>query len=277
MQQIINFIVKNKNGFTFLFLFVLSIILTINAHSYQKNKYINFANGVTGSFFTLKSSIDDYFELKKENDILWSENERIRNELMHLKKRVDSNKKTQFTSQANTHFNIIKSKIISNNYRKNYNYLLLNKGLKDSIKVDMGVISPNGIVGVVEGVSNNYARVIPLLNKDLSINAEIKKTNHFGSLQWQGNSPYYSSLLDIPRSANPQKGDTIVTGGNSLIFPKGISIGYIEKFQLNQNTGYYKIKVKLSNDFTSLSKAYVINNEHVKEAKKLLKKQKNDQ
>ena len=277
MQQIINFIVKNKNGFTFLLLFSLAIFLIVNAHTYQKSKFLHFANQITGNFYSFKSSITDYFELKKENEILWDENQRIRNELINLKACDTLNEDAKFISQSDTLFSFFKSKIISNNYRKNFNFLLLNKGINDSVKVDMSVISPNGVVGIVEGVSQNYARVISLLNKNLSINAVIKKTNHFGSLRWEGKSPYYSSLLDIPRSADPKEGDTIVTGGNSLIFPKGIKIGYIENFQLNQNTGYYTIKVKLSNDFTSLSKVYVLDNEHLKEAKKLLNKQKYDQ
>ena len=277
MQQIINFIAKNKNGFTFLLLFGLSIFLIINAHTYQKSKFLNFANQITGSFYSLKSSVNDYFELKKENEILWDENQRLRNEMINLIACDTLNEDDQFISQSDTLFHFIKSKVISNNYRKNFNFLLINKGSNDSIKVDMSVISPNGIVGIVEGVSQNYARVISLLNKNLSLNAEIKKTNHFGSLQWEGKSPYYSTLLDIPRSADPKEGDTIVTGGNSLIFPKGIKIGYIENYKLNQNTGYYTIKVKLSNDFTSLSKVYVLDNQHLKEAKTLLNKQEYDQ
>lgn len=274
MQQIINFLFRNKNGLTFLSLFLLSIFLIINAHTYQKSKVINFANGITGSVFTLKSSIQNYFKLKKENEILWNENKRIRNKLMTLQA-CDSIQDT-FTSDYNK-FSLRKSLIISNNYRKNFNYLLLNKGENDSIKEDMSVISSKGIVGIVEGTSNNFARVISVLNKDLSINAVIKNTNHFGSLKWNGKSPYYSNLLDIPRSAKPQVGDTIITGGNSLIFPKGILIGQIKNFDLNSNTGYYNIKVELANDFTSLYKVYILDNTHLREAKSLLEDKANDQ
>ena len=270
MQKIISFIVRNKNGFTFLLLFILSIFLIINTHTYQKSKFLNFANQITGSFYSITSSVEDYFELKKENELLWDENQRIRNELMNLQDCDTINDLKTFSSSTDTLFSFVKSKVISNNYHKNFNFLLMNKGANDSIKVDMSVISSNGIVGIVEGVSQNYARVISLLNKDLSINAEIQETGHFGSLQWEGTSPYYSTLLDIPRSANPKEGDTIVTGGNSLIFPKGITIGYIKDFKLNNNTGYYTIKVKLANDFTSLSKVYILDNTHLQEAKQLL-------
>lgn len=275
MQQIINFLFRNKNGITFLLLFLLSIFLIINAHTYQKSKVINFANALTGSVFSVKTSIQDYFQLKKENEILWDENKRIRNRLMSIKP-CDSLTETPTFSSDIKSFAVSKSIIISNNFRKNFNYLLINKGRDDSIKEDMSVISSNGIVGIVEGTSNNFARVISVLNKDLSINAVIKNTNHFGSLKWNGKSPYYINLLDIPRSASPQVGDTIITGGNSLIFPKGILIGQIKSFELNSNTGYYNIKVALANDFTALSKVYVLDNTHLKEAKNLLEENAND-
>ena len=277
MQQIISFIVKNKDGFTFLLLLILSVILTINAHTYQKNKYLNLANEITGGFYNYRSSVQDYFELKQENEILWNENLRIRNELSNLESCDTVADKPLFTSASDTLFSYVRSKIVSNNYHKNFNFLLSNKGIKDSVKVDMSVISSEGIVGIVEGVSQNYARIISLLNKNLSINAEIDKTGHFGSLKWDGTSPYYSTLLDIPRSADPKVGDTIVTGGNSLIFPQGIVIGSIKDFKLNSNTGYYTIKVKLANDFTSISKVYIVDNSHLSEAIELLNKQEDDQ
>ena len=277
MQKIISFIVRYKNGFTFLFLLALSILLTVDAHTYQKNKFLNLANQITGSFYEYRSSIQDYFEFKKENEILWNENQRLRNKLSNFQKRDTLTEKSLFTSAKDTLFSYVKSNIISNNYHKNFNFLLINKGTSDSVNVDMSVISAKGVVGIIEGVSQNYARVISLLNKNLSINAEISKTDHFGSLKWDGTSPYYSTLLDVPRSATPKVGDTIVTGGNSLIFPKGITIGLIKDFKLNTNTGYYEIKVKLANDFTSVSKVYVVDNTHLKEAKELLNRQEYDQ
>ena len=277
MQKIISFIVRNKNGFTFLLLLILSVLLTVDAHTYQKNKLLNLANQVTGNLYEYTSSVQDYFKLRKENEILWDENKRIRNELSNLKVRDTLKDEALFTSATDTLFSYIKSKVISNNYQKNFNFILLNKGISDSVKVDMSVISAKGVIGIVEGVSQNYARVISLLNKSLSINARISKTSHFGSLKWDGTSPYYSRLLDVPRSAAPQVGDTIVTGGNSLIFPEGITIGIIKDYKLNKNTGYYNIKVEFSNDFTSISKVYVVDNKHLNEAAKLLNKEGDDQ
>jgi rod shape-determining protein MreC len=94
--------------------------------------------------------------------------------------------------------------------------LTLNSRVK-VIKPDMGVINSLGIVGII---TPNYATVISILNKKSQINAKIKKSNHFGSLIWNGKSTGFVQLVDVPRLAAIRKGDTIVTGGQSVIFQK---------------------------------------------------------
>jgi rod shape-determining protein MreC len=67
--------------------------------------------------------------------------------------------------------------------------------------------------------------VISILNVRSRINAKIKKSNHFGSLVWNARSTGFVQLIDVPRLAAIRKGDTIVTGGQSVIFPENINIG----------------------------------------------------
>ncbi len=87
-------------------------------------------------------------------------------------------------------------------------------------KPDMGVINSAGIVGIVDKTSKNYATVVSILNIKSHINAKIKKSNHFGSLIWNGKNTGFVQLIDLPRLASVRKGDTIVTGGQSRIFPE---------------------------------------------------------
>ena len=51
MQQIINFIIRNKTFLLFLLLFSVSIVFTIQSHSYHKSKFINSANFLTGGIY----------------------------------------------------------------------------------------------------------------------------------------------------------------------------------------------------------------------------------
>lgn len=275
MQQIFNFIVRFKTGLTFLLLLFISLYLTVEAHSYHSSKWFSSTNFVSASMYNFRADIVDYVGLKSENKKLLQENIQLRNQLFDLQNEyfLDSDSLSSNTSG----FTTTTAKLISNSYIKTDNYLLLNKGRNDSISENMGVISSSGIVGIIEKTSANYARVISILNSNISINAKLKKSNHFGSLTWDGKNPNKVQLVDVPRSANISIGDSIVTGGNSLIFPAELPIGHVSNFQLNDNQGYYTIEIELFDDMTSLKNVYVIQFQKQEEAQLLLENvEKND-
>lgn len=258
MQQIVNFLIRNKTFITFLLLFGLSLFFTFQSHSYQKTKFINSANWVSGKVYSNSNNISDYFHLKEYNKQLVEENLRLRKQLLNIEdNEIDS---IFSTDSLFTNYNLYSASIIKNSYNKKRNYLLIDKGRNDSVKQDMGVITSKGIVGIIENNSNNYANVQSVLNTLSEINASIKNTNNFGSLKWNGNDFKTVQLVDILRSAVIKKGDTVITGGMSSIFPKGIPIGTIENFDLDVSQNYYLIDVKLFNDMTTLDHVYVIEN-----------------
>ena len=275
MQQIFNFLVRFKTGLVFLLLLFVAIALTIKAHSYHSSKWVSSTNFITGGVYNTSHNIKEYIGLKRENNKLAKENASLRSMLLNYKN--DSIFNYDRSIIQDTTYQSIPAKVISNSYTKKDNYLLLNKGRKDSITENMGVISSFGIVGLIEEVSVNYARVISILNSNISINAKLKKSNHFGSLIWDGKNPYLTQLVDVPRSAKIQKGDSIVTGGNSLIFPAEIPIGLISDFELNVNQGYYNIEVELFNDMTSLENVYIIDFKKQEEATLLLENEEADE
>jgi rod shape-determining protein MreC len=140
----------------------------------------------------------------------------------------------------------------------------------------MGVINSNGIVGIIDKTSKNYATVLSILNKKSQINAKVKKTNHFGSLIWNGKSTGFVQLIDVPRLASIRKGDTIVTGGQSVIFPENINIGTIDKIYIDNQTNYYTLNIRLFNDMTNLGHVYIIKSKDREEIINLEKETKNE-
>ena len=84
------------------------------------------------------------------------------------------------------------------------------------------------------------------------------------------------SLEDVPRLASVRKGDTIVTGGQSVIFPEGINIGTVETIYIETKTSFYVIKVKLFNDMTNLGHVYIIKSKDREELINLEKKKKDE-
>ncbi|MDY8136804.1 rod shape-determining protein MreC [Aquimarina sp. 2201CG5-10] len=268
MQQIINFLIRNKNFLLFLFLLFISLILTIQSHSYHKSKFISSTNFLTGGIYGWQNSISDYFGLKKENQRLQEENESLRNQLQLLQVDLSSDKYIDTTTFTKP-FTFIKALVHRNDYSKMDNYILINKGEKDSVFADMGVITDQGIVGIIENTSKNYSRVISILNSNSRINAGLKKSNQYGSLIWNGKDPNIVQLETIPRQALLKIGDTIITNGRSSIFPKGIGIGTILNYELDQSQSYYLIDVKLFNDMTDIGFVYAIKSNDTQEIKSL--------
>jgi rod shape-determining protein MreC len=275
MQQIFNFIIKNSNRLLFLLLLGISLSLTIQSHSFHKSKVISSANFFTGGIYERVNKIDEYFNLKTQNDVLAQENARLKSLLFNTKDTAGIPKIDTIRGVKKT--DIIVSKVIRNSYSVFENYLTIDKGSRSGIKPDMGVINSAGIIGIVDDTSENYATVISILNVKSQINAKIKKSNHFGSLIWNGKSTGFVQLIDVPRLASVRKGDTIVTGAQSVIFPENIGIGTIDKIYVDNQTNYYTLNIKLFNDMTSLGHVYVIKNKDKAEIINLENKTKKDE
>ena len=258
MQQIIFFLIRNKNFLLFIALFSISIFLTIQTHSYHKNKFVNSSNAITGGIYSIKSSITDYFNLREENKILINENTRIRKQLESFKSKVVY--QNIDTSSILSKYYFVSAKVINNSFSKTKNKLTINKGKRDSIQLDMGVITSKGIVGIIDNLSNKYATIQSILNTNSQINAKLKNAKHFGSLVWNAEDPNVIQLIDIPRLAPVKIGDTIVTGGRSTIFPEGILIGAVIDFELTEDENSQNLNIQLFNDMTNLEHVYIINN-----------------
>ena len=259
MQQIFNFLIKNKNNILFLALLVLSLFLTIQNHSFHKSKFLSSANAVTGTVYSWANDVNTYLHLDEYNARLIEENRKLRNIISNMNDSLDVEKQLDSVTFSGD-YTFRTARVINNNYAKRDNYLTINRGETSEIQPEYGVITSQGIVGIVDRTNNKYSRVISILNSRSRINAQLNKTNHFGSLTWDGEDPNIVQLSDVPRQAPLKKGDTIITGGRSLIFPKGIPIGSIEDFSLDQTQSYYLINIKLFNDMTNIGYVYVIEN-----------------
>jgi len=274
MQQIFNFIIRNSNRLLFLLLLGISLVLTIQSHSYHKSRVISSANFLSGGVYERINRVNEYLSLKTENDELVLENARLKSLLFN---KEDTTKVPLADSIKGVKpADIIVSKVIHNSYSTHENYITLNSGSKEGVKQDMGVINSLGIIGVVDNTSKNYSTVVSILNMKSQINAKIKKSNHFGSLTWNGKSTGFVQLEDVPRLASIRKGDTIVTGGQSVIFPEGINIGTVHVVYKKEGTSFYVIDVKLFNDMTNLGHVYVIKSKNREELINLEKKGKDE-
>jgi rod shape-determining protein MreC len=228
---------------------------------------VSSANFLSGGIFGIKSSITDYFDLKTQNELLTQENTRLRtllsnSDIITMKGMIDS-------VVLDSNFKFVPARVINNSYSKTKNNLTLNRGWSDSIKVDMGVLSSQGVVGMVNSVSKNYASVQSVLNTNSQIVAKFKKSNQFGYLKWDAKKANIVQLTEIPRIATIAVGDTIVTDGKSTIFPPDILIGTVKNFDRNDGADYYHIDIQLFTDMTSVKHVYLVSHRDAAEIKEL--------
>ncbi|MGG5505374.1 MULTISPECIES: rod shape-determining protein MreC [unclassified Myroides] len=270
MQQIINFFIKNSTKLLFLLLLVISFALVLRTHTFHKSSFISSANGVTGYVYENVNSLKEYMRLKTENDALVLENALLKKQAFNSSIAVDSAAaELPLLPGQEEVYNVIVAKVIKNEFNTKENYLTIKGGQREGVTKDLGVINSNGIVGIIQKSSKKYSTVQSILNAKSKINAKIKGSNHFGTLQWDGKSTGYVQLNDIPRLAELFQGDTIVTGGISDIFPENIPIGTIEKAYTTESSNYFTIEVKLFNDMTNLGYVYVIKNNDLDEINEL--------
>ena len=261
MQSIINSIVKNRNLIIYLILSFISFSFLYNNSSLHFNEFGKISTYLSATSSKFSSSINSYFNLK-------SENEKLINENLQLKKMESKYRFTQINEDTLESIN--SAKVIVNSINKSKNIIIIDKGKLDNINLEMGVISSEGVVGIVKSVTNNYASIISLLNTDLKLNAILKNSSTIGSVTWDGLNSRILKLNDIPLSSSLKVGDTVVTGGMSFYFPKGVPIGRIINYDNNSLEGYYEIDIEAFNDFSSLSNLYILNRTDNNEIQSLL-------
>ena len=264
-----------KHYFILLFIFLegLSFLLLFQFNPYQKSHFVNLSRNLNAAVYGQIGEFRQYIALKEENEKLFLENIRLLNELasekeVHYVILNDSLLLDTLVSLTPRQFNYIPAEVINNSVQRQYNYITLNKGSLQGIRMDMAVTSNGSVVGVVAGVSNNFSTVIPIVNKNFRVGASIAHNNFFGILEWDGIHPDLAKLREIPLHVEAKKGDLIITSGYSAIFPAGLSIGAIQSIQVTEGN-FYDITVRLFTNFRNLKYVTVIENIYREEQKEL--------
>jgi rod shape-determining protein MreC len=255
VQRLFAYIFKNNFVFLFILLEAVAFLLVIQ-NNYQKTTVFHSTNKITGSLLESYHNVSDYFYLKKANQSLVEENIALRKQLEESFRNIDTN----YFVREDSLFAYIGARVVRNTINRQKNYLFINKGSDHGIYPDMGVITSEGVVGTVVEVSQNYSRIMSVLHSQNIINARIKKNRHLGKMAWDGKDYRFGELEDIPNHVKLFKGDTIVTSGNSFLFPEGVMIGVVENYQTEETEKFSHARVRYSVDFNNVYNVYVIVN-----------------
>ena len=274
MRNLINFLLKYNYWFLFVILEVASFVLLFRFNNYQQSAYFTSANTVVGAVYEVSGGISSYFHLKSVNEDLLDRNMLLEEQINNLEKalkerKLDSIAVNSIRKMPQKDYQLFKARVIKNSLNLADNYITLDKGSSSGIHSEMGVVDGNGIVGIVYETSPSYSVVISVLNSKSNISCKIVGSDYFGYLKWEHGDSRYAYLKDLPRHAEFNLGDTVVTSGFSTVFPEGIMVGTVDDMSDSHDGLSYLLKIKVATDFGKLSDVRVIARNGQQEQKEL--------
>lgn len=268
MRNLLHLLYKYYFFLLFLILESVALSMGIQYNLYQRARFVSFTENISAFFNESISSFTDYFHLIETNRKLAIENAQLKSQLQRVYRSDDLFFFGENDTLHRQKYFFTSARVINNSIDRIHNYITLNKGTKQGIRPEMGVMCQEGIVGITTGVTRNFTSVISVLNTNFHVSAKLKKNDYFGTLSWDGRDYRKAILNDIPYHVNISAGDTIVTSGYSAIFPEGILIGTVKEATL-KNGNFYTVTVNLSTDFKHLVYVDVISNLQKNEQRKL--------
>jgi rod shape-determining protein MreC len=269
MRNLLIFI-RKYNAFFLLVIFeIISLLLLLNYNAFQKASYISSSTQFIGNINSKMSEVSDYLSLGSVNDSLAKENAKLRNQLRSSFYVDTLAKRSVNDTVYNQQYTYIPAKVISNSTNRRNNYITINRGSKDGIEKDMGVICSSGVVGLVVKTTDHYANIQSVLNSNSRISAMLADTHDIGTYTWTSDlDPKKGLLMDVSNNVKPRLGEQVVTSGQSL-YPTGIPIGKISNLHAKEGGLFLNMFLDLAVDYSKLEYVYVVVNKLAKEQKEV--------
>jgi rod shape-determining protein MreC len=225
-------------------------LLSSTNHFHQSKLYTASVN-LSSKVYSINQSYEQYIGLQEENSRLRTENAELREELYS---------RPLNTSNLSKTFETITATVIMSTFNKGNNFVLINRGQRDGITNEMGVLSINGVVGRVIHVSEKYSAIMPMLHSQSVTSVRLKNQDYFGRCKWNQYDPDIAQMLDVPNHVDITAGDTVVTRGSNGLFPNNQMVGVVISAEKDPSEGFQEINLRLSTNFQNLKTVYVIKN-----------------
>lgn len=269
MNRLIEFLKANAHLILFVWLEVIALLLLFNGSVYRNSVLLSSTSVVTGYITEVANKSNEYIGLKDANIELMRRNALLEQEVQILRYQLNKLEVDSLSWNRLTNDSILRpfpyqyrvAQVAGNTLFGGNNYLTIDMGMKQGIYNDMGVVSNEGVVGVVETAGSSYAKVIPLINKSFNLNGKIaNERTSVGTLSWDGKDRTHTLLTNLPKHAPYEVGDSVVTSGYSSIFPEGLFIGTVVGEGESPNDNFKAVRVRLGVSFDTIKYVYVLLN-----------------
>ncbi|MBK7935966.1 MAG: rod shape-determining protein MreC [Lewinellaceae bacterium] len=294
-------------------LFCFYIILQYND---RQNAIFTHTMGLVGGNIQEKrSNLLAYTHLKEVSDSLIAENAHLRAQLSDARNIQVPYRDTFFLRELDSlasndslrrlmirpQYEFIAGRVVGNSISGANNWLVINRGSSDNVQPGMGVVTKDGIAGIVRHVTPHFSMAMSLLHRQTKISVVIHRADapapsirdagndntagrrkepvrSLGSLIWEGGDPSVMTLKFVQRHFKVKENDLVLTSGYSQIFPKDILVGKVEGTPKEdpENLNSWIIRVKLNQDMATLNHVYIVNDIFYSELDSLNQKAKNE-
>lgn len=281
MDKLLEFLQKYRHWFVFLILETIALVTYLSGSLYSRSLGWYATSAVFGRVNELMTEGWSYVGLRPRNEELLRENARLRTAYTLLARQMQDAEAHGLLPRLHATDSlpidpsaVIIARVINRVTHTSEVYYTINKGRRDGIETDMGVMSASGVVGAVMAVSDHYALVIPVLNPKIRLACTLLGQEVSGTLTASSSPNANEAILsNVPPHAHPQIGDTITTSGYSYLFPEGMMVGTIADSvpaRVKGSAGTFaNYPVHLSTDFQGLRYVYVIREKPTHEVRAL--------
>lgn len=232
-------------------------------------------SSINSGFTFIKSGFENVINFQKnakKAESLEKENSKLQQEVIDLQNKLDDVQSLQSLKAALNFVDekyvakTLSAKVVSKNDGNWYSSFVVSAGSKDGVKKDSLVMNGNGLVGIVYEVSENYCKVISLLDTKSSVSFKLAKNSEFKGIITYGENidektDYRDSgllqgyMFDSNYDVLP--GDVVTTSGLGL-FPEGIVIGKVGKVIEDKNNSLKYVIVKPNVDFKNIDDVVIV-------------------
>lgn len=253
----------------FITLQIIAINFYSNSTAYTRAKMLSATNYLAGGVYRQFAKVNDYIDLRTENDALVEEIARLYNEMAEYQAaKPDSVNMASGLPDEAARCVVMPASVITNTITRPRNFFTIDKGRQHGIEPEMAIITPQGnIAGYVMECGERNSVAISVLNTEFRTSGRIKNTDYLGSILWNGRNPDYVTLSEIQRYARISIGDTVITDYSSR-FPRNLIIGTVEDYQMT-DAGYFNVKVRLAARLSGLHKVLLVRYQDMEERLKM--------
>ncbi len=213
--------------------------------------------GLLGAVGEKIAAIESWFTLAEENSTLKRLNAALTLENAQLREAALENSRLRelLGFERDLPYTFIPVRVVGTSYKNFISSVIINAGSNQGLFKDAPLLSPQGLVGKLYVIGANQSLGQLLIDRNFRVSGRVQRSRETGIVRWEGNTLV---LDNIPKRSDVRNGDVVITSGLTEMFPRGLTIGTVEKVSETRNELFLKIHLSPSVDFNRVEELFVI-------------------